>query len=110
MAKQQTRQKILDEALDLLGEEGFSGLTLGTLASRSGLSKSGLFAHFKSKADLEAQVIDQSLERGQISFIEAAMQKPEGLPRLSTFFEGWIGWTAKAGLKAAVPLPQDYSN
>ncbi|HEY9676983.1 MAG TPA: TetR/AcrR family transcriptional regulator [Drouetiella sp.] len=98
-----TKQKIFDEALDLLGEQGFSGLTLGSLAARSNLSKSGLFAHFKSKTELEDQLLKEVELKGA-PFIAKALQMPKGLTRLSNFFEGWIGWTTKAGLKGGCAI------
>lgn len=104
MPPRQTKQKIFEAGMDLLGEDGFAGLTLGTLATKSGMSKSGLFAHFKSKAELEEQLIDQVMQKGYEHFIAPALKQPPGLARLSALFNGWIGWTFKVGLKGGCPM------
>lgn len=98
-----TKQKIFDEALNMLGEDGFSGITLGTLANRVGLSKSGLFAHFKSKDELEEQLLTQVTGKSN-AFIAAALSEPPGIGRLTAFFQGWLGWTGKAGMKGGCPI------
>ena len=58
-----TRARILDEAVDLASVQGLGGLTIGPLAERLGLSKSGLFAHFQSKEALQVETLDRAAER-----------------------------------------------
>ena len=58
-----TRARILDEAVDLASVQGLGGLTIGPLAERLGLSKSGLFAHFQSKEALQLETLDRAAER-----------------------------------------------
>ena len=60
---ERTRQAILEEALDQASVMGLDGLSIGGLAGRMGLSKSGLFAHFGSKEALVAGLCDRMLER-----------------------------------------------
>src|SRR5512145_2711633 len=90
---ERTRAAILDEALRIVSKAGLEGLTIGTLAEATGMSKSGLFAHFGSREELLIAV----LERGQQEFIEVvvnpALAKPRGLPRLKALFINWIDWT-----------------
>ncbi|NJL28998.1 MAG: TetR/AcrR family transcriptional regulator, partial [Thermoanaerobaculia bacterium] len=62
-----TRQQILDRALALASETGLEGLSIGSLAKEVGMSKSGLFAHFESKENLQLQVLETAAAR----FIEA---------------------------------------
>ena len=93
-----TRSAILDEALALASQTGLSGLTIGTLATRSGLSKSGLFAHFGSKEDLQLAVI-QAVRQLYSEFVfQPAMRQPAGLPRLRAIVENWLEWTGSARL------------
>ena len=56
-----TRQAVIDQAVEIAGRLGVAGLTIGTLASASGLSKSGLYAHFRSKEALQLAVLGLSL-------------------------------------------------
>ena len=60
---EETRQAILDEALALSSQVGISGLSIGSLADRAGMSKSGLFAHFGSKEELQIAVLRQGIHR-----------------------------------------------
>jgi AcrR family transcriptional regulator len=73
---------------------GLEGLTVGTLARQVGLSKSGLYAHFKSKEDLQSQVLDQAAELFIQVVARPAFKKQRGLPRVIELFELWIDWTA----------------
>ena len=79
------------EGLGLLARSGFAGVTLGALATQSGLSKSGLFAHFGSKTEVQLQLLDETAQTAQKTVVEPAMNAAEGLPRLRAVFEGWLG-------------------
>jgi len=87
-----TRQSILERAAALASRVGLEGVTIGRLAEELGLSKSGLFAHFRSKEALQEQVLRFAGER----FIEAvarpAVTAPRGEPRVRALFEGWLRW------------------
>jgi AcrR family transcriptional regulator len=101
---EQTRAAILDTALKLCSKQGLEGLTIGTLADATELSKSGLFAHFGSREDLLLAV----LEHGQQQFIEVvvkpALQAPRGLARLRKLFVNWLDWTEFAELPGGCPM------
>ena len=101
---ERTRAAILDAALRLVSKSGLDGLTIGTLADATGMSKSGLFAHFGSREELLLAV----LNHGQQEFIEVvlnpALKKPRGLPRLRAMFVNWLDWTESAELPGGCPM------
>lgn len=101
---EQTRQAILGQALALASENGLSGLSIGLLAERSGLSKSGLFAHFGSKEELQLAVIREAQERFAEVVVRPALKERRGLARLRAMLRNGIGWTQKAGLPGGCPL------
>jgi AcrR family transcriptional regulator len=78
----QTREAILDRAVDLASVEGLEGLTIGRLAAELKMSKSGLFAHFGSKQDLQLATIAAAAARFRATVVEPALELPEGPPRL----------------------------
>jgi AcrR family transcriptional regulator len=88
-----TRSSILRQALDLSSEVGLEGLSLGSLAKLVGMSKSGLYAHFDSKEDLQSQVLDSTARRFVDVVVAPALKKPRGLPRVKALFERWLGWS-----------------
>ena len=90
-----TRRSILKQALDLSSEVGLEGLTLGALAKRVGMSKSGLYAHFESKEDLQCQVLDTAAELFVEVVLTRALKEPRGLPRVRALFELWLDWSAE---------------
>jgi len=95
MAKgEQTRKDIIDQAFTLAGEIGLKGLSLGVLAANAGLSKSGLFAHFKSKEALQFGVIDEALDRFTAMILRPALRQPRGEPRVRALFERYLAWKA----------------
>ncbi len=95
---QKTRTAVLDQALAIASQVGLSGLTIGTLAERSGLSKSGLFAHFGSKEGLQLAVIQGVRQLYSELVFQPAMRQQAGLPRLRAILENWLKWTGAAQL------------
>ena len=89
---QTTRHAILERAVRLATQTGLEGLTIGRLATDLGLSKSGLFAHFRSKEALQIQVLDAAAERFVDEVVKPAVRKPRGEPRLAALFERWLTW------------------
>jgi AcrR family transcriptional regulator len=89
-----TRKEIIEKAFLLAGNIGLEGLSLGVLAVETGLSKSGLFAHFKSKETLQLEVIDEVVERFSHAVIRPALREPRGEPRVRFFFERYLDWIA----------------
>lgn len=89
---QETRQAILDEATQVASRVGLSGLTIGLLAQHTEMSKSGIFAHFRSKDALQVEVLARARERFVAGVIAPALAAPRGTTRLRTLFEAWLRW------------------
>ena len=87
---QQTRAAILDAALSLASQMGIEGLSIGALAEVTGMSKSGVFAHFGSREELQISVIREYHERFEEEVFVPAIRQPRGLPRLRALFENWV--------------------
>ena len=99
-----TRERILRQGLNLLSVSGLTGITIGLLAEETGLSKSGLFAHFGSKENLQLALLDQTALTMAEVVVTPALQAAEGLPRLQALINYWLGWTTRAGLKGGCPV------
>jgi AcrR family transcriptional regulator len=103
-----TRSAILERAVDLASVDGLEGLTIGKLASEFEMSKSGLFAHFGSKEELQLATIDAAAARFFAEVVTPAQSEREGLPRLRAYcalyvdylerkvFAGGCFWAAAA--------------
>ncbi|MBI1904850.1 MAG: TetR/AcrR family transcriptional regulator [Rhodocyclales bacterium] len=100
----QTRSAILDAALLQASETGFESLTIGSLAERSGLSKSGLFAHFGSREELQIAAIEAAAQRFAETVFMPALKAPRGLPRIRALFENWMSWSRRVGLQHGCPM------
>ena len=87
---QQTRAAILDAALALASQMGLEGLSIGALAEVTRMSKSGVFAHFGSREELQISVIREYHRRFEDEIFHPAIGEPRGLPRLRAMFERWI--------------------
>ena len=87
---QQTRAVILDAALAQASRAGLEGLSIGTLADMIGMSKSGVFAHFGSREELQIAVVAQYHARFEQSVFFPALRAERGLPRLRALFENWV--------------------
>jgi AcrR family transcriptional regulator len=87
-----TKETIVAEAMKAASVEGFNGLSIGNLATRLGMSKSGLFAHFGSKEELQKAVMDASSDRFLEAVWKPARAEPRGLPRLRRMFALWLDW------------------
>lgn len=85
-----TKQAVLEQAVEVASRLGLSGLTIGSLASQVELSKSGLFAHFKSKEQLQLQVLAHARESFIDEVVRPALASPRGEPRLRVLFERWL--------------------
>jgi AcrR family transcriptional regulator len=73
------------------------------LASEVGMSKSGLFAHFKSKEEIDIALLERMVEVAYKAAVVPAMRAEQGLPRLTALIENWFGWSTKAGLVGGCP-------
>lgn len=101
---QRTRERILASGLDILSKNGLSGVSLGALAEQVGMSKSGLFAHFRSKDAVQIALLDAAVELGARQIEPSAQAAEPGLARLTAVFRAWCGWAARAGLPGGCPF------
>ena len=88
----ETRDRIIESALRTASVEGLEGISLGRLASDVGMSKSGLFAHFGSKEELQLDVLQAAAEKFAQVVIQPALGAPRGEPRVRALFEHWLAW------------------
>ncbi|HEX5584695.1 TetR/AcrR family transcriptional regulator [Gaiella sp.] len=91
-----TRQAILDEAARLATVEGLEGLSLARLAERVGMSKSGLFAHFGSKEELQLATVERATAIFTEDVFEPAAEAPNGLERLQALLESFLSYVEVA--------------
>lgn len=89
---EETRERIVDLAFKLSSRDGLGGLSLGKLAAELGVSKSGLFAHFRSKDELELEVLKAAQDRFVEAVLKPAFKAPRGVPRLRKLFSLWLDW------------------
>ena len=82
-----TRRAILDQALRLASTGGLGQLSIGLLAGAAKMSKSGLFAHFRSKEQLQLAVLRAGSDRFVAKVLAPALRAPRGEPRLKALFE-----------------------
>jgi AcrR family transcriptional regulator len=90
---EQTRAAILGSAIELASRAGLEGLTIGTLADRLEMSKSGVFAHFGSREDLQIAVLRAYEQQFVRQVLLPSVKKTRGLPRLLSMLEIWLGLT-----------------
>ena len=91
---QQTKVAIVDAALRMAAQVGLEGLSIGSLAETMGMSKSGVFAHFGSRDELQISVIREYYARFEAQVFQPAMAQPRGLPRVRALFENWMRFTS----------------
>ena len=109
----QAHQEIVDRALSLAHEIGLEGLSLGILAAALKRSKSGLFAHFRSKEELQLEVLREVITRFTKTVVVPALAQPRGEPRLRRLFGGYLGWIrghAKNGGCMLMALAQEFDD
>jgi AcrR family transcriptional regulator len=85
-----TRAAILDVAQSLASRDGLEGLTIGLLADKMNMSKSGVFAHFGSREDLQIEVLKLYHRQFEEEIFYPSMKQPRGLPRLEGLFMRWV--------------------
>jgi AcrR family transcriptional regulator len=86
---------IVDTAARLATTEGLEGLSIGRLAQEVGMSKSGLYAHFDSKQDLQLAAIDAADELYTAQVVAVALEVPEGLARLQLLCERFLSYVKR---------------
>ena len=89
---QLTRESILRAGLASASQFGLEALSIGALARSIGLSKSGLFAHFGSKEELQREILLEAASRFVQRVVVPAIQRPRGEPRVRGLFENWLSW------------------
>jgi AcrR family transcriptional regulator len=99
-----TRAHILAAAVEQASNSGFESLTIGSLAERIGMSKSGLFAHFGSKQELQVAALDEAARQFTEAVFLPALKAPRGLKRLRALFDNWISWPQRASLPGGCPI------
>lgn len=92
-----TREAILDTASRLARSVGLDGITIGTLAANAELSKSGLYAHFRSKESLQVSILEHTRARFVAEVVAPALTEPRGEPRVRAVFENWLRWAGQPG-------------
>ncbi len=91
---QQTKATIVDAALGLATQIGLEGLSIGALAEVTQMSKSGVFAHFGSREELQISVVREYHTRFEAEVFYPALKEPRGLPRLRALFANWMRRTS----------------
>ena len=87
-----TREQILDAAADLASVEGLEGLTIGHLAAELGMSKSGLFAHFGSKEELQLATREAARRRFAEHVVKPSRHLPRGRARVEALMDDWLDY------------------
>jgi AcrR family transcriptional regulator len=90
-----TRAEILALAVDLASAEGLEGLTIGRLATELRMSKTGIFAHFGSKEQLQLATVGAAKEIFLEQIVQPNLDNPRGLPRLKAMLESWLGYVER---------------
>jgi len=94
MKGRQTKAAIVDAALGLASQIGLEGLSIGALAEVTGMSKSGVFAHFGSREELQISVIREYHDRFESEVFYPALSCGRGMPRLQSLFDNWMQRTS----------------
>lgn len=89
---ERTRESILNDAVALASQVGLEGLSIGSLALRTSMSKSGLFAHFGSKEELQRATLARAEQLFRERVFDPAMAKPPGLIRLQSLMDHWLAY------------------
>jgi AcrR family transcriptional regulator len=99
-----TGGQLLQHGLELMSQHGLSGVTLGRLALQVGMSKSGVFAHFRSKEEVQIALLEYASQFAAPHVLEPALREHVGLPRLNALVRNWFGWAGRAGLPGGCPI------
>ena len=96
MAKgEDTKNMVLEAGLDMASQLGLECVTIGNLAKATNLSKSGLFAHFQSKENLQVEILNHAAQVFSESVIIPALKTKAGIPRIRALVDNWIQWTSE---------------
>ena len=96
MAKgEDTKLTVLEAGLDMASQLGLECVTIGNLAKTTNMSKSGLFAHFQSKENLQIEILNYAAQVFSERVIVPALKTQAGIPRIRALVDNWIGWTSE---------------
>jgi AcrR family transcriptional regulator len=90
---EQTKQMILEIGLDMASQFGLESVSIGSLAKATGMSKSGVFAHFESKENLEVEILKYAAELFAQAVVVPALKTEAGIPRIKAIVNNWIKLT-----------------
>ena len=90
-----TKQMILDIGLDMASRLGLEAVTIGELAKAASMSKSGLFAHFQSKENLQTEILRYAGDVFSEGVVVPSLKADAGIPRIKALVDNWVSWTAK---------------
>ncbi|HVE88413.1 MAG TPA: TetR/AcrR family transcriptional regulator [Burkholderiaceae bacterium] len=99
-----TRAAIVEAALLAASRDGLEGLTIGTLADSMQMSKSGVFAHFGSREELQLAVLKAYVQRFVEEVLRPAVTKPRGLPRLEAILDRWVSFLAREMTRGCIMI------
>ncbi len=87
-----TKHTILEFGLQIASQIGLESMSIGRLASETGMSKSGLFAHFQSKENLQIEILNHAAQEFAHHVVVPALNEPAGIPRIKALVDNWIAW------------------
>jgi AcrR family transcriptional regulator len=90
-----TKNMVLEAGLDMASQLGLECVTIGNLAKATNLSKSGLFAHFQSKENLQVEILNHAARVFSEGVIIPALKTKAGIPRIRALVDNWIQWTSE---------------
>ena len=89
-----TKQTILEFGLQMASQIGLESVTIGSLAKETGMSKSGLFAHFQSKENMQVEILKHAAQEFADHVIVPVLKISAGIPRIKALVDNWIAWGA----------------
>lgn len=92
---EQTKQMILEAGLSTASHSGLESVSIGSLAKATGMSKSGVFAHFESKENLQVEILKYAADLFSGGVIVPALKTEAGIPRIKALVNNWIAWTER---------------
>lgn len=91
----ETRRQILQVAVDIASAEGLEGISIGRLAAELQMSKTGIFAHFGSKEQLQLATVETAKQVFLQQVVQPALHSPRGIPRLKAMLANWLGYVER---------------
>jgi AcrR family transcriptional regulator len=90
-----TKLEILEKGLDMASQVGLEAISIGSLAKAMKMSKSGLFAHFNAKENLQIEILGYAARLFADKVIRPSLQVKRGISRIRALVENWINWSSK---------------